>query len=95
MAAAGARSHRANDWVVPENLRLMALPGYSPELNPEEYNWDEVREKAFPNLVLDRMELGVEDLQQERRAVAAAAERIRSRTAWPWRVRLNLKAHWN
>lgn len=48
-----ARSHKAKDLMVPENVRLIRLPGYSPELNPQEQVWDEVREKAFPNLVLD------------------------------------------
>jgi transposase len=29
---------------------LHRLPGYSPELNPQEHLWDELREKEFPNL---------------------------------------------
>jgi hypothetical protein len=30
----GAGWHRANDLAVPENMRLEALPPYSPQLNP-------------------------------------------------------------
>jgi len=55
MVVDGASSHKAKELIVPENVRLIRLPGYSPELNPQEHIWDEVRGKAFPNLVLDRM----------------------------------------
>jgi transposase len=41
--------HRAKDLVIPENIRLIFQPPYSPELNPVEHIWDEIREKAFHN----------------------------------------------
>jgi transposase len=93
MVVDGASSHKAKELVVPENIRLIPLPGYSPELNPQEHIWDEVREKAFPNLVLDQMALVVERLKQGMGSLAADAERVRSITAWPWIVSLNLKAN--
>lgn len=93
MVVDGASSHKSKDLVVPENVRLIPLPGYSPELNPEEHIWDEVREKAFPNLVLDRMDLVVERLKQELSTLAAEPDRVRGITAWPWIVSLNLKAN--
>jgi len=93
MVVDGASSHKSKDLVVPESVRLIPLPGYSPELNPEEHIWDEVREKAFPNLVLDRMELVVERLKQELSTLAAEPDRVRSITAWPWTVSLNVKAN--
>jgi len=92
MVVDGASSHKAKELVVPENIRLIALPGYSPELNPQEHIWDEVREKAFPNLVLDQMALVVERLKQGMGSLAADAERVRGIAAWPWIVSLNLKA---
>jgi transposase len=93
MVVDGASSHKGKDLMVPENIRLIPLPGYSPELNPEEHIWEEVREKAFPNLVLDRMELVVERLKHELSRLATDPERVRSITAWPWIVSLNLKAN--
>ena len=51
MVVDGASSHVAKDLVVPENIRLLRLPSYSPELNPQEHLWDELREKEFPNRV--------------------------------------------
>ena len=92
MVVDGASSHKAKDLVVPENVRLIPLPGYSPELNPQEHIWDEVREKAFPNLVLDQMALVVTRLETDLTSLAADTERVRSITAWPWIVSLILKA---
>jgi transposase len=34
---------------MPANLKLLFLPPYSPELNPQEHGWDELREKCFHN----------------------------------------------
>ncbi len=93
MVVDGASSHKARDLIVPENVRLIRLPGYSPELNPQEHIWDEVREKAFPNLVLDQMALVVERLRGGLSRLAADADRIRRIAAWPWIVSLNLKAN--
>ena len=56
----GAGRHRANDLSAPDNMRLEALPPYSPQLNPVEHIWDEVREKWFTNEVFDSLE-AVED----------------------------------
>jgi len=93
MVVDGASSHKAKDLIVPENVRLIRLPGYSPELNPQEHIWDEVREKAFPNLVLDQMALVVERLRGGLSRLPADADRIRRIAAWPWIVSLNLKAN--
>jgi transposase len=93
MVVDGASSHKSKELVVPENVRLIPLPGYSPELNPQEHIWDEVREKAFPNLVLDEMAVVVERLKNGMGALASDAERVRRIAAWPWIVSLNLKAN--
>jgi transposase len=45
----GAAWHRANSLVISENMKLEALPPYSPQLNPMEHIWDEVLEKWFTN----------------------------------------------
>ena len=45
----GAPNHRCGDLAVPDNIKLLYLPPYSPELNPKENLWDEIREKIFKN----------------------------------------------
>ncbi|MBP1777093.1 MAG: transposase family protein [candidate division NC10 bacterium] len=51
MVVDGAISHKAKTLVIPDNIRLLPLPPYAPELNPQEHVWDELREKEFPNRV--------------------------------------------
>lgn len=60
MVLDGAGWHRARDLLIPENMHLVFLPPYSPELNPMEHVWEEIREKWFPNLVFNSLE-AVED----------------------------------
>jgi hypothetical protein len=43
--------HLAGELNVPENMRLLFLPPYSPELNPAEHLWEALREDCFANHV--------------------------------------------
>ena len=52
--------HRANDLKIPKNIKLIWLPACSPELNPTEHLWDELREKWFHNITFDSLS-AVED----------------------------------
>jgi hypothetical protein len=45
-------SRWCGDLAVPDNISLLFLPSYSPELNPKENLWDEIREKIFKNYAL-------------------------------------------
>ena len=40
----GATWHRSPKLDVPDNLRLLVLPPYTPELNPAEHLWPPLRE---------------------------------------------------
>jgi hypothetical protein len=93
MVLDGAGWHASAELRAPANMRLLSLPPYAPELNPQEHVWDELREKEFPNRVfadlqsvLAQLEAGLPRLASNRRA-------LRSLTAWPWIVSLNLNAH--
>src|SRR5579864_7424674 len=37
--------HHSNALIVPTNIRLIEQPAYSPEVQPVEHIWDELREK--------------------------------------------------
>ena len=52
LALDGAPNHRSGQLPVPDNISLLFLPPYSPELNPKENLWDEIREKIFKNYAL-------------------------------------------
>ena len=93
MVLDGASSHQAKELVIPENIRLLALPPYAPELNPQEHVWDELREKEFPNRVFNHLDAVIRQLNHGLPRLAADSEGLRSLTAWPWILRLNLNAH--
>jgi len=93
MVLDGASSHKAKELVIPENIRLLALPPYAPELNPQEHVWDELREKEFPNRVFNHLDAVVQQLEHGLPSLAADSEGLRSLTAWPWIISLNLNAH--
>ena len=93
MIVDGASSHRGKDLIIPENIRLLPLPAYSPELNPQEHLWDEIREKEFPNRVFDSLDGVKKQLKSGLVRLARDCARVRSITAWPWIVTLTLKAH--
>jgi hypothetical protein len=88
----GASSHIAKALVIPKNIRLVRLPAYAPELNPQEHLWDELREKEFPNRVFADMPSVVRQLKTGLPRLAADRKRLRSITNWPWINRLILKA---
>ena len=93
MVVDGASSHVSKELRVPENIRLLRLPPYAPELNPQEHLWDELREKEFPNRVFASMKGVREQLEQGLPRLACDPERLRSIAAWPWIISLNLNAN--
>jgi len=93
MVVDGASSHVAKDLVVPTNLRLLRLPPYAPELNPQEHVWDELREKEFPNRVYANLQAVRRQLEQGLPRLATDHETLRGLTAWPWIRSLTLNAH--
>jgi len=38
--------HKSKHLNIPDNIRLLPQPPHSPELNPVEHLWEELREKA-------------------------------------------------
>lgn len=87
----GASSHKAKALTIPENIRLLPLPPYSPELNPQEHVWDELREKEFPNRVFNELSAVVRHLETGLPRLSGGQQALRSLTAWPWIVSLILK----
>ncbi len=84
MLVDGAGWHTSGKLQVPENIRLIKQPSHSPELNPAEHIWEEVREKEFYNKAfqsLDEVEnslcLGLNKLNEN-------PERLRSMTGFPY-----------
>lgn len=93
MVLDGASSHRAKDLAVPEGMHLIFLPPYSPQLNPQEHIWDEIREKEFPNRIFDNMTEVVAQLVAGVSRLKRMSEVVKSITNWPWIRKLILNAN--
>ena len=52
----GAAWHTANALQVPANIRLIYLPPATPEMNPIEQMWKEIRKRGFKNEVFHTLE---------------------------------------
>ncbi|WP_396027205.1 transposase [Acidithiobacillus ferrivorans] len=84
MIVDGAGWHKSNDLKLPENLRLLFLPPYSPELNPQEHLWDELREKYFHNRAFDSLGALEDQLVAGLRALEADHARVKSIAGWEY-----------
>ncbi|MHB8317103.1 MAG: IS630 family transposase [Acidithiobacillus ferrivorans] len=84
MIVDGAGWHKSNDLKLPENLRLLFLPPCSPELNPQEHLWDELREKYFHNRAFDSLGALENQLVAGLRALEADHARVKSIAGWEY-----------
>jgi len=84
MVLDGAGWHKAAALQLPSNLRLLFLPPYAPELNPQEHIWDELREKFFHNRAFDSLDALENHLIEALQILEADLPRIKSITAWDW-----------
>ena len=86
MVIDGAGWHTGHELKPPPNIRLLRLPPYSPELNPVENLWDELREKYFHNKAFDSMDALEDQLQIGLLALENDWPRVQSIVAWNWIV---------
>jgi transposase len=84
MVLDGAGWHQSESLQLPANLRLLRLPPYSPELNPVEHLWDELREKAFHNRVFESIDALEAHLALALREMELDRPRVHSIVSWPW-----------
>jgi transposase-like protein len=93
MVLDGAGWHRAKRLPVPANIRLISLPPWSPQLNPVEHVWDEVREKWFANRVFVSLNAVEEQLLTALKTLEADSPRVASLTGFDWIKTTPLNAH--
>jgi hypothetical protein len=84
--------HKANALRIPENMSLVWQPPYSPQCNPVEHIWEEIREKWFPNLVFKNLDGVVDTLAGALATLENDWVRTQSITGFDWIVSLSLKA---
>lgn len=84
MLVDGAGWHRSKDLKIPENVRFIQQPSHSPELNPAEHIWEEIRENATHNEAFDSLDELQDRLCQALRDLHDDADRLRSMTNFPY-----------
>ncbi len=65
-------------------MKLVSLPPYSPELNPVENIWEEVREKYFHNRVFSSLDAVEDQLLHSMIHLESNPEITQSIASWPW-----------
>jgi transposase len=76
--------HTGGDLVVPENLSLVFLPPYSPELNPIERLWLHLRDNRLTHRVFRTTEDIIDGCCDAWNWLLAETGRIRSLCSYPW-----------
>ena len=84
MVVDGAGWHKSKSFVMSVNLKLLFLPAYSPELNPQEHIWDELREKCFHNKTFDSLDLLEDHLVESLRVLETQNDTVKSIANWDW-----------
>jgi transposase-like protein len=84
--------HLAGELTVPQNMRLIYLPPYSPELNPAEHLWDSLRERCFANHVFANLDAVERALSKGLVDLEADRARTRSMTGFKWITSISLNA---
>ena len=70
--------------MLPANIVLHPLPPYSPELNPQENIWDEIREKIFKNYALKSMDEVYAKLEEAALYAQRNPKVVKSITSFPY-----------
>jgi transposase len=84
MVVDGASSHRSKELKIPENISLIRLPPYSPELNPAEQICNVLRRNYFANRVFDSLCAATKQAELGLAKMAANTSAIQRLTNWPW-----------
>ena len=76
--------HKSESLEIPRNIRIEFTPPYSPELNPVEHIWDELREKRFKNHYFADLERVEEELCKGLKDLEDNPEKVAGITGFPW-----------
>lgn len=78
----GAAWHKSKHLEIPENIKLYFIPPYTPEMNPIEQIWKEIRKLGFRNEVFSCLEKVIDRLCETIRSLSPAV--VKSITSRDW-----------
>jgi len=76
--------HKSKTLVIPDNIRLFYLPPRTPEMNPIEQIWKEIRKRGFKNKLFQTLDKVIDRLCDTCNSLTNAC--IKSITARQWIV---------
>ena len=56
--------HKSSTLEIPSNIELAFIPPYTPEMNPIEQVWKEIRKRGFKNKACQTLETVIDKLQE-------------------------------
>jgi hypothetical protein len=81
----GAGWHTSHSLKLPQSIRLIYLPPYSPELNPVEHIWDYIREqKGFNNNIFSTIDEVENHLETALREISLESHKMKSLCNFSW-----------
>jgi hypothetical protein len=84
MVLDGASTHKCKELNIHENITLVFLPPYSPELNPAELLWNMLRRNYFANRVFDSLNVATFQAENGLNRMSSGKKGLQSLTNWPW-----------
>ena len=76
--------HKAKALTIPDNIELAFLPPYSPDLNPQEQIWDELREKFFCNRTFATLKAVIDNAVKGLQSIERLPVKIKQLTHRDW-----------
>ncbi len=77
------QGNRSKYLKIPENIRLIYQPSYTPQLMPVEHIWEDIRENHFYNHVFPSLDKVEDQLSQGLLELCSDPEPLRSLTFFP------------
>lgn len=84
LAVDGAPWHKGKELTIPENIHLLFLPPYSPELNPVEQLWKGMRLRWFANCLFETLSKMEDKLEEALKWVENTHSWVKSFSLYHW-----------
>ena len=85
--------HKAKALKIPENMSLFWLPAYSPQCNPVEHLWEEIREKWFENRAFYSLDSVEDTLVTALASLGKDKKKVKGLTGFEWIVSICMNAN--
>jgi hypothetical protein len=82
LQADNAGWHKSKGLKIPENIRIIYQPAYSPQVNPVEHIWDEIREKVMQNIPFKSIKDVIDALCNGLNNLKANIQKVKSMTSF-------------